>query len=285
MKRRHRLFLLIPALLLAVRSWEIAFNTEIESGFYKQPHYLLYLIMLAAVAAGMVLLGRALRGRAPAPSDALEPGKGIFLLCALTGAITAYGCLVKLWEIVRLHPMHHFFMNREQLAFLGFADGWFKLEFVWALFGIAAAAWFILSAVSVFRFGALRGGKYFALVPVLWYCIRAVSRYLAAPINARDSVAVSSVVSLIVLGWTWYAFAHYLNFLEKPRDLSRSVCRAFAALCFTVGLALPNFWLLTLRGSYADAILLVADGLSAICAGLLADHMILTAKENKNVQS
>ncbi len=283
--RAARRFAVIPALLLVARIEEIAANTELPSGFSRQPRTVYHLLLAALVLAGWLLLARQLRGWMPAVSDTLRPGGACFVLCASAGAVAAYGGVMKLAEVIRRHPFHHFFMNRAQLAALGFESGWFRLTFVWALFSFAAAAWYLAAAVSVLRTGTLRTGRLAALAPMVWYLLRAVSMHFDAPINIHNSVAVSSMLSLLALGWVWYTLARYFSLPERAGLLRKTAARSYLALCASVGLALPGLALQVSCGAYADAVLLVADALAAAAAAQLAGRMIQTAtKEAENVQ-
>ncbi|MEG2634763.1 MAG: hypothetical protein RSA97_09205, partial [Oscillospiraceae bacterium] len=116
------------------------------------------------------------------------------------------------------------------------------------------------------------------------YCLRAVSMFVAAPINSRDSVAVSIMVSCIIMANLWYSIASYSAFSENKKQLQRiSVC-AFLSLVFTMAICIPNIVPLMSRAKAADAIMLAADALAAACGVYIADSIIKRSKEKTDVQ-
>ncbi|MEG2233362.1 MAG: hypothetical protein RRZ42_01880 [Oscillospiraceae bacterium] len=285
MSKKYRYIALIPILLLVARISDVALNMELSSGFYKSSNTEYHLAQLAVVIIAAVMLSHILKNYTPPKSDDIWLGGTGFVLFAASGFALGYANIRKLCEIIRMHPFHHFFMNREQLMQIGFSGGQFKFEFLCAVVGIAAAAWFVSASLPHFKGQTgLNGSRLFALVPVLWYCLRAVSMFVAAPINSRDSVAVSIMVSCIIMANLWYSIARYSAFSENKKQLQRiSVC-AFLSLVFTVAICIPNIVPLMSRAKAADAIMLAADALTAACGVYIADSIIKRSKEKTDVQ-
>lgn len=284
MKRTTLCCGLIAAALFGMRLFEVLTNIEPASGFFTQPRTAFHLLSLLLGAVGLWPVYRTVKGKTPVTAGALALGGAVpFGICACTGAVSAYGCLLWAVRILRAHPLHHFFMSREQLAALGFIQADFKLALPAALIGFFAASWFILAAVGLLREGRLVSSPYFALVPVLWYGIRVIAGMVGRITNLNDSVQVSSLLSCAALCCVWMQIAAYISLAETAQRLCKLSLWGFAAVCASVGFAAPNLVVAVSRGDFPAAVLYIADAFSALFAAEIARRATLFAKEKDNV--
>lgn len=282
MNRKQAIFPLAAAVLaLGVRVWDAAANIDAKTGFYIAGHSWLNAAVLVLLAAAAVGLWRGAKGRVPAQSEEYPHSGAAFVLLLSAGLCAAYSALRTLWDIAVLHPLSHFLMNGTQLRALGFANGSFRLQALAALFGFAAAAWFVKAALPHAKRGekGLYRAPGFALAPVLWYMLRAVAAFVGEPVNSHDTVKLVALASPLALAWIWFALAKYTSFQAKE-DVTRALAlSAFACAVCTLALALPDAVVSARAGLYAELVARLADGLSAAAALLLCGGILKTAKE------
>ena len=246
---------------------------------------LLTLMTLLAAGCG-VFVWRGARGKIAPESEQLHCVRIGFVPAAATALLIVYASADKLASILRMHPLSHFFMNREQLFVLGFENGAFRLDAVTALAGFAAAVWFALWSVPFLRGKTgVRAMPWFALVSVLWYCLRAINAFVGEPLNSSDSVEIIALFACIALAFVWFRIARWTTFSATAQGTQQILFAAYAAAVIVLAWQLPDVVIYVRRGAFNDAYYCIADLFSALAALALSRMVADQAKEStKNVQ-
>lgn len=264
MKRKYYLFGLSALAFFAFRLIDTLLFVNPKTGFYDGGSTVLRIVILVALAAVCVFFARKFKPEAGIPEDKARnlPAALFFLLAglfALIGSASEAADTVKL-----IQPIGR------------------VITYICCILGILAAVWFFAAAYYYFKGKALFG-RYLSVAVILWYCFRALTEFVRAPINANNSVVLVSLASELILAALFLAFGRYLS-LEKGRVefAQKTVSLSLLALVFVFGVGGATVVTYLKAGETSGAILALTDAFAALGGFLAAATFIKKDSDKRN---
>ncbi len=192
---------------------DVLFFIEPSSGFYGGGFFVLRAAVAAFAAAACVYI----RARFDAPG--LSAGE--YKKLPLSGVLFALACFFTApLSVMQGLAKIPFASSRPVAVVLALC----------ALSGLGAAWWFYTAAISCFT-KKKEGGSLLSAAVVLWYCLRALERFVLAPVNANDSVTISLMFSALALAAAYLALARRKPQAPTAVAFAFIVCIGFALPC------------------------------------------------------
>jgi hypothetical protein len=155
------------------------------------------------------------------------------------------------------------------------------ITYICCLLGVAAAVWFILAARWLTN-DRQAFGRFVTIAVILWYCFRALTEFVRAPINANNSVVLVSLASELIMASFFLALGRYLSLEGDKADFAKkTLTLAFPALLFVAGVGGATLITYIKAGETANAALAAADALGAVGGYLAAATFIKKDDEEK----
>ncbi len=264
MRRKFYLFGLSAAGFFAFRLIDSLFFVNPETGFYDGGSTALRIAVLIALAAVCIVFSRSFKQKASLPEKAEKslPAVLFFLLASLFALIgsaaSAAGSLRLVQPIGRV------------------------ITYICCILGILAAVWFFVAAYYYFKGKALFG-RYFSVAVILWFCFRALSEFVRAPINANNSVALVSLASELILAAFFLSLGQYFSLENKKEAFAKkAVSLSLLALTFAAGVGGATVITYIKSGDTAGAALSAADAFAALGGYLAAATFIEKDSDKRN---
>lgn len=271
MRKLYRILALIVLPLFALRFVDAVQNINLATGFYDSGSSFLRVLSVLAVVA--VVLVMRMRVKSAEIEDSASPRAN--LVCSVYFALTSVTVLLSsalqiFKALDQAGGFRQLFMSKKALYLAGFTTTHFRIEFWCGVVGILAAAWFAFAAMRFFlKDGNLSGRPLFSCVPIVWYCLRAVSDFSLAPVNPNNALIITFIAVDLVLGLFYLRYARYTSLGHNSEDARRMIPYGMLAFVFTLSFKAPLVAVLPQEST--DILLALADCFSAVTAFVATD--------------
>lgn len=268
MRKQFLLCGLLTLMFFAFRTIDAICFINPKTGYYDGGSTVLRVVMAALLVALVVLLNRRFK---PCISTGSEKEKSspAFLFFSLAGVFAFVASL------------QGFFESAKYVVLAG------KLvSGICCILGVLAALWFFVTGFWYLRDSEkYTGGAYLSTTVILWYCFRALTEFVTAPINANNSVIIAAVAVELVLALFFLAFGRYLSLEDKQKNKAKTVALSFVVLFVVAGVGAPTIISLVRAGDRREATLILADLLGALGGFFASSKFILKERKDYDEQS
>jgi hypothetical protein len=269
MRKHFRLLVLVVIPLFLVRLIDTYNNVNLTTGFFDSGGWIPRAAMIVVIASVTFVVYLKTR-----QSWLFFSGPHHSLVCSVffgfAGILVFFASLLQLIKTLSQIQFEHLFLSRQQLGLLGYSSGHFRFDFYCALVGISSTVWFLWASVQFFsNRGNLSGKPFLSCLPILWYCLRAITDFSVAPVNPHNTLLLTYLATSLTLGLFYLRYARFVSLGHLRDDAVRLA--ACATLAFLVTLSFKAPLLAILPQDSADVLTTLADCFAAAAAYVAAD--------------